>query len=326
MFGKDFFTRHYFTTKFPFSRGVLMTNKKFVISGLDNAGKTSLLVALSKKYNFIEEVQQLQPTVRVAYSRTEFLGNTVNFWDMGGQIRFRNQYLKKVDYYFSDVDVLYYVIDIQDFDRFDDSLAYFTSIFNYLTHVNHFIPAVICFHKFDPELQNNDDILCAIEDWQNEITQRFPDWFFLFADTSIYDVRSIVGAMSVGFNLFVQNFEGMIALYDAFRQRINGYAVLLYTLGGIIIAEAYADGMTPEMQEAIFERVREDLKDPSQFDGASVNLFVDMGTFDEYQHKVAVLGDEFYIGVFYPPESEAPFSEHSEELREKTLQMLEAMK
>ncbi|HMF34918.1 MAG TPA: ADP-ribosylation factor-like protein [Candidatus Lokiarchaeia archaeon] len=300
-----------------------MANKKFVISGLDNAGKTSLLVALSKKYNFIEEVKQLQPTVRVAYSRTDFLGNTVNFWDMGGQVKFRNQYLKKVDYYFSDVDVLYYVIDIQDFDRFDDSLAYFTSIFNYLTHVNHFVPVVVCFHKFDPEIQTNEDIRCAVDEWQELITERFPDWFFLFAETSIYDIRSIVGAMSVGFNLFVQNFEGMIALYEAFRQRIDGYAVLLYTLGGIIISEAYSEGMTPEMQEAIFTRVRDDLKDiPDQNDES----YIDMGSFDSFLHKVAIVGNEFYIGVFYPPESADKFDEFCSEFREKTVQMLEFMK
>ena len=247
---------------------------------------------------------------------------------MGGQQKFRNQYLKKVDYYFSDVDVLYYVIDIQDFNRFDDSLAYFTSIFNYLSHVNHFVPVVICFHKFDPELKDNDDILCAVEDWQNLISERFPEWFFLFAQTSIYDVQSIVQAMSVGFNLFVENFEGMIALYEAFRKRINGYAILLYTLGGIIISEAYSEEVTPEMQEAIFNRVREDLKDLPEMDGENNNPadeWKDMGTFEQYLHKISLIRNEFYIGAFYLPESSEEFDAHNEEFREKTIQMLDAI-
>jgi len=306
-----------------------MANKKFVISGLDNAGKTSILTALAKKYNFIEECKQLQPTVRVAYSRTDFLGNLIHFWDMGGQVKYRNQYLKKVEYYFADVDVIYYIIDIQDKNKYDDSLAYFTSIFNYLKHINHFVPVVICFHKLDPELRENEEVKCSIEDWQEMIAEQFPDWFFLFAETSIYDIRSIVRVMSIGFNLFVKNYEAMIGLYETFRQQINGHAVILYTLGGIIISEAYAGDMTPDMQDQVFDRVREDLKDLQNISDEQAHpngFYRDMGKFKTYLHRVSVIGNDFYIGVFFPSEKEDVFATRFPDFREKTIQMLEAMR
>jgi small GTP-binding protein len=306
-----------------------MVNKKFVISGLDNAGKTSILTALAKKYNFVEECKQLQPTVRVAYSRTDFLGNQINFWDMGGQVKYRNQYLKKVEYYFADVDVIYYIIDIQDKNKFDDSFAYFSSIFNYLTHVNHFVPVVVCFHKLDPELRESEDVKSAIEDWQELIAEQFPDWYFLFAETSIFDIRSIVRAMSIGFNLFVKNYEALIALYETFRQQIDAHAVLLYSLGGLIVSEAYADNLTPELQDEVFDRVREDLKDLQNISEEQAHpdsIYRDMGKYKTYLHRVSVIGNDFYIGIFFPSNKENAFNQRFPDFREKTIQMLEAMR
>ena len=50
-----------------------LKNLKVVIAGLDNAGKTSCLIALKQKYNFHEEVKNLKPTVRIEYSSLNFL-------------------------------------------------------------------------------------------------------------------------------------------------------------------------------------------------------------------------------------------------------------
>ena len=65
---------------------------KIIISGLDNAGKTSILTALDKKYDFQKEIAELKPTIRIEYHQTMFLGNNVNIWDMGGQEQYRELY------------------------------------------------------------------------------------------------------------------------------------------------------------------------------------------------------------------------------------------
>ena len=62
---------------------------KVIIAGLDNAGKTPILTALNKKYNFHKDIISLAPTIRVEYHATEFLKNRVVFWDMGGQEKYR---------------------------------------------------------------------------------------------------------------------------------------------------------------------------------------------------------------------------------------------
>ncbi len=68
------------------------TEFKLVIAGLDNAGKTSALIALRHKYNFYERVKNLKPTIKIDYSSFKFLNTyRINLWDMGGQKKFRKK-------------------------------------------------------------------------------------------------------------------------------------------------------------------------------------------------------------------------------------------
>jgi len=101
---------------------------KIIVSGLDNAGKTSVLMALNKKYNFQKDIISLTPTIRVEYQATEFLKNRIVFWDMGGQEKYRKLYQEKQDLYFADTDLLVYIIDIQDTQRIETSLN-FSNVF-----------------------------------------------------------------------------------------------------------------------------------------------------------------------------------------------------
>ncbi|MFX0009223.1 MAG: ADP-ribosylation factor-like protein [Candidatus Hermodarchaeota archaeon] len=68
---------------------------KIVFAGLDNAGKTSALIALRMKYNFYERVKDLKPTIKIDYSSFKFLKKYhVNLWDMGGQKKISSNLLK----------------------------------------------------------------------------------------------------------------------------------------------------------------------------------------------------------------------------------------
>ena len=67
---------------------------KIIISGLDNAGKTSILTALQKKFDFEKEIIALKPTIKVEYHSSKFLGNSIHLWDMGGQQIYRELYIK----------------------------------------------------------------------------------------------------------------------------------------------------------------------------------------------------------------------------------------
>ena len=94
-----------------------LKNLKVLLSGLDNAGKSSMLIALNKMYDYELIIEDLMPTQRIDYHKRLFLNLRLNIFDMGGQQKFRDMYLRK-QIYFEDTDVLIYLIDIQAEDRF----------------------------------------------------------------------------------------------------------------------------------------------------------------------------------------------------------------
>lgn len=85
---------------------------RIVILGLDNAGKTCILKKLSD-----EEVKNLVPTQGFNIKSIEQQGFKLNVWDIGGQRAIRPYWRN----YFSDTDVLIYVIDSADAKRIEEA-------------------------------------------------------------------------------------------------------------------------------------------------------------------------------------------------------------
>ena len=104
---------------------------KFVLTGLDNAGKSSMLIVLNKMYQFEEELKKLQPTIRIDYYKRDFLGRHLNFWDFGGQSKYRERYLQR-KVYFESVSQMIYLIDITDPGRIQESVEYLGQILSVL--------------------------------------------------------------------------------------------------------------------------------------------------------------------------------------------------
>ncbi|MFX1596948.1 MAG: ADP-ribosylation factor-like protein, partial [Promethearchaeota archaeon] len=164
---------------------------KIIVSGLDNAGKTSILTALDKKYDFERDIIQLKPTIRVEYHKMNFLRNNAIFWDMGGQETYREIYINYQDVYFDSTDLIIYVIDIQDPDRFDNSLEYLNAILTFFSENEMDVPVIITFHKYDPELRDDEKILANIDKLREKILEEYPNFNILFQRSSIFDIISI---------------------------------------------------------------------------------------------------------------------------------------
>jgi len=231
---------------------------KTVISGLDNAGKTSILTALDKKYDFEKDIVQLKPTIRVEYHKMNFLRNNTVFWDMGGQEQYRDIYINYQDVYFDATDLIIYVIDIQDPDRFNDSLEYLDAILTYFSESNMEVPIIITFHKFDPELKADEEILANIEKLRNKILEEYPDFNILFQQSSIFDIISIVQLVSYGLSVFDKKFFELSELLEYYLEIFNCQALIIFDRNGIIISEYYND-IEPEVYVSLLESMKEHL-------------------------------------------------------------------
>ncbi|MFX1310284.1 MAG: ADP-ribosylation factor-like protein, partial [Promethearchaeota archaeon] len=214
---------------------------KVIISGLDNAGKTSILTALDKKYDFEKDIVQLKPTIRVEYHKMNFLRSNTVFWDMGGQEQYREIYVNYQDVYFDSTDLLIYVIDIQDPERFDNSLEYLNAILTYFSESNMDVPIIITFHKYDPELKADEEILANIGKLREKLLDKYPDFNILFQQSSIYDIISIIQLVSYGLSVFDKKFFELSELVEYYLEILNTQALIVFDRNGIIISEYYND-------------------------------------------------------------------------------------
>jgi GTPase SAR1 family protein len=232
---------------------------KVIISGLDNAGKTSILTALNKKYDFQKDVISLTPTIRVEYQATEFLKNRIVFWDMGGQEKYRKMYHDKQELYFADTDLLIYIVDIQDKQRIETSLTYLDAILQYFQRNNMVVPLIISFHKFDPEYSANEGMIEEVESLREHLLRKYPSFKILFQQTSIYDVISIIQLVSYGLSVFDEKFFDLSELLEKYLVQFESESLILFDKNGIILSEYYNDIIEPEIYIELIESIKEHL-------------------------------------------------------------------
>ncbi len=136
--------------------------QKVLVAGLDNAGKTATLSKFGGRLG-IGDMISTHPTKGVV--RMKFGSSKLNLfiWDLGGQQEYRERYLNNPEQYFLELDLLIYVIDVQDPERFDEALEYFEKIIESIVLLEENPYILLFIHKFDPDLKNKPEILLNVE-------------------------------------------------------------------------------------------------------------------------------------------------------------------
>lgn len=274
---------------------------KVVIAGLDEAGKTSILTALDKKYDFHKDIISLTPTIRVEYHATQFLQKKTIFWDMGGQQKYREIYESKQDIYFSGTDLLLYVIDIQDRERFETSLSYLDMILNNFLKHKLEIPLIITFHKFDPGLKDVEKVILDVNSLRDTIISKYPMFKILFQQTSIYDIISIVQLISYGLSVFDEKFFDLSELLEQYLEAFNCKSLIIFDKNGIIISEFYSSVIEPKIYVEFLESIKEHLfllKRMQEESYETDSNFCEMGNeLLSYLHKLEIGDQSFFTSV-----------------------------
>ena len=205
--------------------------KKIVFFGLGNAGKTSLLTALSEKYSTMKEVL---PTRGLSRQQTKIFGYQVSSFDMGGQAEYRDMYFEKADMYFSPTDILVYCIDIQDTDRYDESLEYFRKILETYKKYKLSMPVLIAFTKFDPDLINDENLNASRIKLIDKIEKICDDFEVGYVNSSIYERNSIENLFSLSLKR-VSTSGGVIQEFlEQFTKNIDARATCLISSTGLV--------------------------------------------------------------------------------------------
>jgi len=138
------------------------SEQKIVVVGLDNAGKTAILSRFGKKMGIVD-LAKLKPTIGI--DRRNIRSDTLDLyiWDFGGQKKFRERYFDTPEKYFIHLDLLIYVIDIQDSERFDESFEYFEKIIETIIALEESPYFIVFLHKYDPDIKSKPEILLNVE-------------------------------------------------------------------------------------------------------------------------------------------------------------------
>ncbi len=137
------------------------TTMKIVVVGLDNAGKTTLIDLLAGKK--LSEVINQSPTTMVNHVNLPSQDINLVAWDFGGQVQHRETYLQNPEEYFVGLDLVLFVIDMQDAARYDGAMGYFSQLLDIIIYLKETPYFLVLLHKSDPELLGDPDFQINLE-------------------------------------------------------------------------------------------------------------------------------------------------------------------
>ncbi|MHA2280911.1 MAG: ADP-ribosylation factor-like protein [Promethearchaeota archaeon] len=227
--------------------------KKIAFLGLDNAGKTSIITAISKRFGFEETVAKLMPTRRIARDTFKFLGLEFSRLDFGGQRIYRDDYLKHPEKFLNGIDLIFYVIDAQDFDRYIEAIDYLEEVLIFFKEHQEDVMVSILFHKFDPQLVDDVEINKRILTLKQALTRYSNHFDIFFFETTIFDIKSIMDAFSSGLSMLFEKMEMVSNLFSEFSKNYNAILISLFDSKGITLGEHYRPHLQLTQKLKIYE-------------------------------------------------------------------------
>lgn len=216
-------------------RDQMKSHKKLLMIGLDNGGKTSILAVLQDKFSIIKS---LLPTRGVKREKLDFFGYPIISWDLGGQVQYREKlYFNRPELFFTEVDLVLYVIDSQDSERFVESANYFRQVLKSLNDLNEHPPILVVASKSDQDFRNTMDWqnnMQAIRNKFNQIISDFPEFKVDYTDTTIYQKETIMYMFSSALKKVSETSEIIENILEEFSLSIKARAASLISMDGLI--------------------------------------------------------------------------------------------
>jgi GTPase SAR1 family protein len=213
---------------------------KILFTGLDGAGKTSIILTLQREFSTIALIE---PT-RGAQRRTfKLLGREISEWDLGGQKSYLISYLRNPGKYFDDTEVAIYVIDILDASRIHESVSYLYDVVQKFGELKIEPYVNIFFHKFDPKLIHSvqKEVQDQIADLKSGIIETLNYKKLNFFITSIYDPYTIINAMSKILLELYPKTQLIQKTVEQFARKLDCDGLMIIDKNSIIIGSCFKD-------------------------------------------------------------------------------------
>ncbi|MBA7605516.1 hypothetical protein ES703_12649 [subsurface metagenome] len=221
---------------------MVISPNKVLFTGLDDAGKTSIILSLQREFS---KIAILSPTRGAQRRIFNFLGKEISEWDLGGQLAYRIAYLKNPGKYFEGTEIAIYVIDIQNKSRIPEATSYFKDVIEQFKELEIEPPIYVFLHKFDPALRRSaqNEMELLIIDLKDKLRDtKYKEIYYY--ETSIYDFSSIITAMSEILLSLYPKSELIEKTIHEFAKKVNSEGVVIIDDNSLIIGSYYKDEET----------------------------------------------------------------------------------
>ena len=154
---------------------------------------------MNKRFSLLTSLKPTYQADITSQQLSSFLGFEVSNWDLGGQEGYRKTYLENKERFFTDIRTMFYVIDIQDPERFNEAVEYLQKVVNTVMELNpDYQEFFVLLHKVDPDIKNDKEIFKNLDIIQDKINALETEAKFSFYITSIHDDSSLIKPFSDG--------------------------------------------------------------------------------------------------------------------------------
>ena len=225
----------------------LKRHKKLLMIGLDNGGKSSILAVLQDKFSIIKS---LLPTRGVKREKLDFFGYPIISWDLGGQVQYREKlYFNRPELFFTEADILLYVIDAQDPDRIPEAANYFREVLKVLVELNETPAVLVILSKSDQDARKTlqwQQSSTSIRNKFNNIVNEFEQFDIDFCDTTIFQRETIMQMFSIALKKVSDTSEIIEHILEEFAHSVEAKSSSLVSMDGLIFG-SFTKSDTDEM-------------------------------------------------------------------------------
>ncbi|TKJ24243.1 MAG: hypothetical protein CEE43_00740 [Promethearchaeota archaeon Loki_b32] len=225
----------------------LRRHKKILMLGLDAAGKTSILAVLQDKFSIIKS---LLPTRGVKREKLDFFGYPIISWDLGGQVQYREKlYFNRPELFFTEADIILYVVDSQDPDRIPEAVNYFREVLKVLEDLHEIPSFLIVLSKSDQDIRKTlqwQQNVTSIKNKFNSIADEFDEFSIDYCDSTIFQRETIMQMFSIALKKVSDTSEIIENILEEFTHQVDAKASSLVSMDGLIFG-TYTGSDTDEM-------------------------------------------------------------------------------
>ncbi|MFW9972707.1 MAG: ADP-ribosylation factor-like protein [Promethearchaeota archaeon] len=213
----------------------LKKHKKLLMIGLDNGGKTSILAVVQDKFSIIKS---LLPTRGVKREKLDFFGYPIISWDLGGQVQYREKlYFNRPELFFTEADIMLYVVDSQDPDRIPEAANYFREVLKVLVDLHEKPSVLVVLSKSDQDVRKTlqwQQNVTNIKNKFNSIADEFEEFPVDYTDTTIFQRETIMQMFSVALKKVSDTSEIIEHILEEFTHQVEAKASSLVSMDGLI--------------------------------------------------------------------------------------------